>query len=182
MSDRASASRHWILPGPVSEDSVVLLTTRLGIPPEFARLLLSRGLESESDIRTFLSPSLTDLHDPFLMPDMDAAVERIERAIAGGEGILLHGDYDADGMSAAALLTLAIRRLGGIVETFVPHRTRDGYDLSEAGLERAGRMGASLIAESRHSKPWRGLDARGATSSSPITTVPARNSLPRSRW
>jgi len=145
MSDRASASRHWILPEPVSEDSVVLLTTRLGIPPEFARLLLSRGLESESDIRTFLSPSLTDLHDPFLMPDMDAAVERIERAIAGGEGILLHGDYDADGMSAAALLTLAIRRLGGIVETFVPHRTRDGYDLSEAGLERAGRMGASLI-------------------------------------
>jgi single-stranded-DNA-specific exonuclease len=79
------------------------------------------------------------------MPDMDAAVHRIEHAVSSGERILLHGDYDADGMSAAALLTHAFRRLGGIVETFVPHRTRDGYDLSEAGLERAGRIGASLI-------------------------------------
>jgi single-stranded-DNA-specific exonuclease len=129
----------------VPDESLARLTTRLGLPQEFALLLLSRGLESESDIRTFLSPSLDDLHDPFLMPDMDAAVHRIETAISGGERILLHGDYDADGMSAAALLTHALRRLGGIVETFVPHRTKDGYDLSEAGLERAGRIGASLI-------------------------------------
>ncbi len=145
MSDRDSVRRRWILPGPVTDDSLALLTERLGIPPEFARLLLGRGIESESDIRTFLSPSLDDLHDPFLMPDMDAAVHRIEHAVSSGERILLHGDYDADGMSAAALLTHAFRRLGGIVETFVPHRTRDGYDLSEAGLERAGRIGASLI-------------------------------------
>lgn len=145
MSDRNSVRRRWILPGPVTDDSLALLTERLGIPPEFARLLLGRGIESESDIRTFLSPSLDDLHDPFLMPDMDAAAHRIEHAVSSGERILLHGDYDADGMSAAALLTHAFRRLGGIVETFVPHRTRDGYDLSEAGLERAGRIGASLI-------------------------------------
>lgn len=145
MSDRNSVRRRWILPGPITDDSLALLTERLGIPPEFARLLLGRGIESESDIRTFLSPSLDDLHDPFLMPDMDAAVHRIEHAVSSGERILLHGDYDADGMSAAALLTHAFRRLGGIVETFVPHRTRDGYDLSEAGLERAGRIGASLI-------------------------------------
>lgn len=145
MSDRVSARRRWVLPEPVPDDSLALLTRRLGIPLEFARLLLGRGLESESDIRAFLSPSLDDLHDPFLMPDMDAAVHRIEHAVSSGERILLHGDYDADGMSAAALLTHAFRRLGGIVETFVPHRTRDGYDLSEAGLERAGRIGASLI-------------------------------------
>jgi single-stranded-DNA-specific exonuclease len=145
MTDRISVDRQWVFPDPVPEDSLKSLTTRLGLPPEFARLLLNRGLESESDIRTFLSPSLDDLHDPFLMPDMDAAVHRIERAIDGGERILLHGDYDADGMSAAALLTHTFRRLGGLVETFVPHRTKDGYDLSEAGLERAGRIGASLI-------------------------------------
>ena len=145
MTDPPKVGRHWIVPEPVPDDSLKSLTTRLGLPPEFARLLLRRGLESESDIRTFLSPSLDDLHDPFLMPDMDIAVHRIERAIGSGERILLHGDYDADGMSAAALLTHAFRRLGGIVETFVPHRTRDGYDLSEAGLEKAGRIGASLI-------------------------------------
>ncbi|MGW8283654.1 MAG: single-stranded-DNA-specific exonuclease RecJ [Gemmatimonadota bacterium] len=145
MSDQHSNDRRWALPGPVSDESLVFLTTRLGLPSPFARLLLGRGLESELDVRKFLSPSLDDLHDPFLMPDMQVAVDRLERAISGGERILVHGDYDADGMSAAALLTHAIRRLGASVETFVPHRTRDGYDLSEAGLERAARIGASLI-------------------------------------
>jgi single-stranded-DNA-specific exonuclease len=145
MSGAIAANRRWVLPKPVPDDSLARLTEQLGLPREFAFLLLNRGLESESDIRAFLSPSLEDLHDPFLMPDMDAAVHRIESAIAGGERILLHGDYDADGMSAVALLTHALQRLGGIVETFVPHRTKDGYDLSEAGLEKAGRIGASLI-------------------------------------
>ena len=145
MSGAIAANRRWVLPKPVPDDSLARLTEQLGLPREFAFLLLNRGLESESDIRAFLSPSLEDLHDPFLMPDMDAAVHRIESAITGGERILLHGDYDADGMSAVALLTHALQRLGGIVETFVPHRTKDGYDLSEAGLEKAGRIGASLI-------------------------------------
>jgi single-stranded-DNA-specific exonuclease len=76
---------------------------------------------------------------------MRAAVARVERALSMGETILVHGDYDADGMSAAALLTLGLRQLGGRVEAFVPHRTRDGYDLSRAGLERATELGASLI-------------------------------------
>lgn len=145
MSDRHTIDRRWVLPGRVSDDRLAFLTDRLRIPPPFARLLLGRGLESEAHIRSFLSPSLDDLHDPFLMPDMEAAVDRLEKAISGGERILVHGDYDADGMSAAALLTHAFRTLEASVETFVPHRTRDGYDLSEAGLERAARMGASLI-------------------------------------
>ena len=145
MSGAIEADRRWVLPKPVPEDSLARLTTQLLLPREFACLLLNRGLESESEIRAFLSPSLDDLHDPFLMPDMDAAVHRIESAVTAGERILLHGDYDADGMSAVALLTHALQRLGGIVETFVPHRTKDGYDLSESGLEKAGRIGASLI-------------------------------------
>lgn len=115
------------------------------MPLPFAEILLRRGLSDAESVRAFLAPRLETLHDPFLLPDMGAAVERVEHALSRGEGILVHGDYDADGMSAAALLTLALRRLGGRVETFVPHRTRDGYDLSEAGLERAARSGASLI-------------------------------------
>jgi single-stranded-DNA-specific exonuclease len=76
---------------------------------------------------------------------MQAAVERVERALVGDESILVHGDYDADGMSAAALLTRGLREIGGRVEPFVPHRTRDGYDLSDAGIRRATEVGASLI-------------------------------------
>jgi single-stranded-DNA-specific exonuclease len=121
------------------------LVARLGCPPAFARLLIGRGLDDLSEIRGFLSPRLQDLHDPYLLPDMDPAVSRIEASIAAGEKILVHGDYDADGMSATALLTLSLRRAGADVESFVPHRTRDGYDLSEAGLVRAARIGASLI-------------------------------------
>ena len=115
MRGAIADDRRWVLPKPVPEDSLARLTTQLLLPQEFACLLLNRGLESESEIRAFLSPSLDDLHDPFLMPDMDAAVHRIESAVTAGERILLHGDYDADGMSAVALLTYALQRLGGIV-------------------------------------------------------------------
>jgi single-stranded-DNA-specific exonuclease len=76
---------------------------------------------------------------------MEAAAERVGQALSRGETVLVHGDYDADGMSAAALLTFGLRGLGGRVEAFVPHRTRDGYDLSNAGLQKAFDVGASLI-------------------------------------
>jgi single-stranded-DNA-specific exonuclease len=79
------------------------------------------------------------------LPDMPRAVKRVERAVTDGETILVHGDYDADGMSASALLALGLSRLGARVETFVPHRTRDGYDLSEAGVRRARDLGSTLI-------------------------------------
>jgi len=137
--------RGWSAPAREREDEVEALVRSLGCPPAFARLLLARGLSDVAGIRSFLAPRLQDLHDPFLMPEMHTAVQRIEEAVDRGEKILVHGDYDADGMSASALLTLGLRRLEADVETFVPHRTRDGYDLSEAGLERAGRIGAGLI-------------------------------------
>jgi single-stranded-DNA-specific exonuclease len=132
-------------PPPLDPDTVRGLAEGLRVPPEFARILLRRGLDDAERVRAFLSPRLEDLHDPLLLPDMGEAVERIEHALRRGERVLVHGDYDADGMSAAAVATRALQRLGGRVEAFVPHRTRDGYDLSEAGLERAARMGASLI-------------------------------------
>lgn len=82
---------------------------------------------------------------PGSLPDLARAVSRIEEAIAAGETILVHGDYDVDGMTAAALLTRGLRELGGRVEAFVPHRLRDGYDLGAAGLARASDVGARLI-------------------------------------
>ena len=145
MSPGANTARRWVLPARLDPAAVRGLSETLRVPPAFAEILLRRGLSDVETVRAFLAPRLDTLHDPFLLPDMQVAAERLDRALSGGEAILVHGDYDADGMSAAALLTLALRRLGGRVETFVPHRTRDGYDLSEAGLQRAARIGASLI-------------------------------------
>lgn len=117
----------------------------LGLPPEVCQVLLRRGVETPTEAKIFLRPHLSDVHSPLDLPDMERAAIRVERALGGGETILVHGDYDADGMSASALLTLGLRELGGRAEAFVPHRTRDGYDLSDAGLQRATELGATLI-------------------------------------
>ena len=145
MSGRGAGLRRWIMPLPLPEDRVTALAESLGLPDEVSRVLLRRGVDSAEVARAFLRPHLSSVHAPHDLPDMEAAVERIERAISSGEQIMVHGDYDADGMSAAALLTLGLRDLGGRVEAFVPHRTRDGYDLSDAGVEKASELGATLI-------------------------------------
>jgi single-stranded-DNA-specific exonuclease len=144
MSGRGGP-RRWIMPLPLREDRVAALSESVGLPDDVCRVLLRRGIDSSEEARGFLRPHLSSIHSPHDLPDMNAAVERIESALAGDEVILVHGDYDADGMSAAALLTLGLREVGGTVEPFVPHRTRDGYDLSEAGIQRASEVGASLI-------------------------------------
>ena len=145
MSGRGSGPRRWIMPLPLSEDRVAALAGSVGLPEDVCRVLLRRGIDSSDEARSFLRPHLASVHSPFDLPAMQAAVERVERSLAEDEKILVHGDYDADGMSAAALLTLGLRELGGRVEPFVPHRTRDGYDLSDAGIRRATEVGASLI-------------------------------------
>ncbi len=133
------------MPLPLREDRVAALSGSVGLPDEVCRVLLRRGIESPEEARAFLRPHLSSVHSPYELPDMEVGVERVKRALAAGEKILVHGDYDADGMSAAALLTLGLRELGGRVEPFVPHRTRDGYDLSDAGIRKASDSGASLI-------------------------------------
>ncbi len=145
MSRSRGGARRWIMPLPLPEDQVTALAGSLGLPGEVCRVLLRRGVESTDEARAFLRPHLAAVHSPWELPDMDRAVQRIERALSSGETILVHGDYDADGMSAAALLTLGLREIGGRAEAFVPHRTRDGYDLSDPGLHKAAELGASLI-------------------------------------
>ena len=145
MSGRGLGPRRWIMPLPLSEDRVAALAGSVGLPEDVCRVLLRRGIDSSEEARSFLRPHLASVHSPFDLPAMQVAVERVERSLAEDEKILVHGDYDADGMSAAALLTLGLRELGGRVEPFVPHRTRDGYDLSDAGIRRATEVGASLI-------------------------------------
>ncbi len=129
----------------MTERAVAALESSLGIPRGLCRILAARGITDPERARGFLRPTLDQLHPADSMPDIAKAVERLELALQSGESILVHGDYDVDGMSAAALLVRGLKALGGRVEGFVPHRTRDGYDLGAAGLERARGQNATLI-------------------------------------
>jgi single-stranded-DNA-specific exonuclease len=137
--------RDWVDPEPVPREALRGLTGELGLPPELAELLLRRGVEAPPEARRFLRPSFEQLHPPGDLPGMEPAVRRVLRARDREETVLVHGDYDADGVCAAALLTRGLRELGLRVEPFVPHRTRDGYDLGPAGLARARESGATLV-------------------------------------
>lgn len=108
-------------------------------------VLAVRGFGQPAAARSHLRPSLEGLPDPTLLADAVPACERMLRAVERGETILVHGDYDVDGIAAAALLTRCLRALGGRVVPFVPHRLRDGYDFGLAGLKAARAAGATLL-------------------------------------
>jgi single-stranded-DNA-specific exonuclease len=118
------------------------------IPTVLAELLIARGISLPSEASAFLNPELAHLHDPFLMSGMTTAVERLERAIAAHEPVLLYGDYDVDGTTAVVLLKTAIEMLGGpnnLVRFHVPHRLREGYGLQSSVLEAAYADGVRLV-------------------------------------
>jgi len=143
---RFDAPRRWVLRAGACDDSAVAaLADELGLTPALCRLLIQRGHGSSDRARGFLRPVLDDLHDPRTLAGAAGAVDRIVRAIRTGERILAHGDYDVDGMCAAALYTRVLRSLGADIEAFVPHRLSDGYDLGHAGVRHAARTGAGLI-------------------------------------
>ncbi len=118
--------------------------------PEFSsvvtQLLHNRGLKSQKKIDEFLNPDYeSDLHDPFLMKDMDKAVSRIEEALEKKEKILIHGDYDADGVTSAAILYDALEGLGGKVEVFLPSRQGGGYGMNKDSVKKFTDDGVQLI-------------------------------------
>jgi len=121
-----------------------LVARELGVSPVTARLLCIRGLDDVEGARRFLSPSLDDLHDPFRLADMAAAVDRILAAISRRERIAIHGDYDVDGVTSTVILRRALELLGADVVHFIPERLRDGYGLQPAALERLHADGVRL--------------------------------------
>ena len=141
---RSPRPRWELAPAP-DPHRVRALADELRLPSALCRVLVARGVEDGEAARTFLRPLLDHLHPPHLLTDASRAARRILQAVENGEGILVHGDYDVDGICSAALLTIWIRRLGGRAEAFVPDRLRDGYDLGPAGIEQAERLGAALI-------------------------------------
>jgi len=138
-------SPEWRLRPAPAPEAVARLADALSLPSALCRVLAARGMVDPDEAKRFLRPRLEYLHSPDSLADVGTAADRILRAIQGNETILVHGDYDVDGVAAAALLSLWIRRLGGTVVPFVPHRIRDGYDLGEAGIRRAGEHGATLL-------------------------------------
>ncbi|HMK65785.1 MAG TPA: DHH family phosphoesterase, partial [Thermodesulfobacteriota bacterium] len=121
------------------------LAKELNLPLLIARLLLNRGLDSPAAVLEFLSPSLQNLPSPDLMKDMDRAVARILKAIRGKERVAVYGDYDADGITATALLILFLSDLLPGLVYYIPHRVHEGYGLSPAGISRLQDQGVSLI-------------------------------------
>jgi single-stranded-DNA-specific exonuclease len=115
------------------------------IPKVIVQILKNRGCETTRSIEKFFAPSLDDLHDPFLIADMEKAVDRIVQAISNQEKILIHGDYDTDGITGAALLIKNLREFGLDVNYYIPNRLEEGYGLQKSGVDRAHAKQCSLI-------------------------------------
>jgi single-stranded-DNA-specific exonuclease len=138
-------ARRWVFPAAPDAALVGRLSRELGLSACFCRLLVSRGHVEADGVKRFLRPQAAQIHSPRLLAGMDAAVERLESAVERGETILVHGDYDVDGICSTALFVRALRLMGARAEPFVPHRINDGYDLSEAGIRAAVEVGAAVI-------------------------------------
>ncbi len=125
---------NWSLAAPRPELSRQLADA-LNITPLLAQCLANRGLVEPDPIRRFLQPRLKNLGDPFLIPNMAAAVERLLAARQLGQLLVIFGDYDVDGVTSAALLIESLTALGWRVECYLPHRLEDGYGLSREGID-----------------------------------------------
>jgi single-stranded-DNA-specific exonuclease len=140
-----AAARRWVFPAAPDAAAVDRLCRELRLPAPLCRLLVHRGYGETEAARGFLRPHAGHIHPPAQLAGMGDAVARLRRAIEGGETILVHGDYDVDGICSTALFVRALRMMGAKAEPFVPHRLVDGYDLSEAGVQKAAQIGATVI-------------------------------------
>ncbi len=136
---------RWIVKPEPDNIQTTALAAELGVDPLVAALLVQRDIRTFEEARLFFRPSLEHLHDPFLMRDMDAAVERIEVALDREERILVYGDYDVDGTTSVALMAGYLREAGGEVASYIPDRYAEGYGLSYQGIDFAHDNGIALI-------------------------------------
>ena len=135
---------RWKIKQP-SVDHVASLKKEFNISEIIAKVLANRGIESLKSSHDFFNPSNDQLHDPFMMKNMDIAVNRISKNIQNQKPILIFGDYDVDGTTGASLLYLGLKDLNAIVEYYIPHREKEGYGLSSGGIDYAHSIGADLL-------------------------------------
>ena len=138
--------KRWVVKSQGDAKAVAELSTGVGISPVLANLLVQRGIDTLDKAERFFNPRLEELHDPFLMKDMDRAVERIERAVKNNEKIMVYGDYDVDGTTAVALVYTFLRRLGhDNLRFYIPDRYNEGYGVSIKSIDYAASKGVSLV-------------------------------------
>jgi single-stranded-DNA-specific exonuclease len=152
---RSRPAARWLAPPPVPEAAAAALAAALApngdragrepLPAAVFRLLAARGIHDPAAARRFLRPSLADLEPAGSIGDLARAAERLAAAVTAGERILVHGDYDVDGICSTTLMTRTLRALGGDVVPFIPDRLRHGYDLSAAGVDAARAAGARIV-------------------------------------
>jgi len=127
--------KNWIVKNSVEDEKVQSLVTDLSIDEVLAKLLVQRGISSFEDAKKWFRPSLENLHNPFLMKDMDKATERLIRAIKNEEKILIYGDYDVDGTTAVSLFYLFLQKYSKKLDYYIPDRYKEGYGVSKIGID-----------------------------------------------
>ena len=121
------------------------VVSEIGLPQAHCQLLYNRSLSDRSTVQSFLSPGDSDAHDPWLMPDMDAAVSRLNEAIGRGESIGVFGDFDIDGISGTAVMSTALRDLGADVISYIPDRATEGHGLGLEAVQYLASRGVKLL-------------------------------------
>src|SRR5574344_2123993 len=140
-------NHKWNYQPPTQEliEAAKALGKEIGISPILAKLLLERGITSAADAKRFFHPQLSELHDPFLMKDMNIAVERLNKAMGRKERVIIYGDYDVDGTTAVALVYKFIQQFYSNIDYYIPDRYNEGYGVSYKGVDYAVETGVKLI-------------------------------------
>ena len=136
--------KRWVIKpdqGPAAQQ----LASQVGLTGIAAQLLINRGVSDPTDARAFLHPTLNALHDPSLIPDLDAAAERVRLAARQNERIVIYGDYDVDGITSTAILMRCIARLGATPRYYIPDRIEEGYGLNAASIRQLAEEGTQLL-------------------------------------
>ncbi len=136
---------RWTAYPKLNDQKVEELAKSINVTPAIATLLLQRGVETFDQAKKFFRPQLTDLYDPFLMKDMEKAIERIKLAIANKERFLVYGDYDVDGTTSVSIVYSFFKKLTPNIEYYIPDRYKEGYGISKIGIDYAVSTGVNLI-------------------------------------
>ena len=136
---------NWKFKENKDESAVKRLASSIKIPVSLAKVLISRGITTETEIRKFLTPAPEDIHNPYLFGDMEKAVERILLAIKRNELIWIHGDYDVDGTTSTSMMLQFLRSIGAKVDYHIPDRFQEGYGLTQSNVDIAKNKNVSLI-------------------------------------
>ncbi len=136
---------YWKFQDKQDESTVKQLASSLKMPKSLASVLVARGMNTESNVKKFFSPTVEDIHDPYLMDGMDVAVDRILHAIKQNELIWIHGDYDVDGTTSTAMMLMFLRGIGAKVDYHIPDRFQEGYGLTLLNVDIAHKKNVNLI-------------------------------------